>query len=357
MNGAPVSSIDLLPTIAAAAGAKAPNDRPIDGVDLLPHLAAGGAALAPRPLFWRDGAYRSVIDDGWKLIVSARPARRWLFDLGADPTERNDLSAREPPEEPLVRRRSQAKREGAVAAEEGRRPEAQGRASVVARSGSRREKKALGLTLSERLEQDRLRPLCRRERHLPGQAMAAVIGRARARSDVHDLEELALVGGGAERPEAAAGLVALPAEQRLARGLDEPELRLLGADAPLHRPAEVALLGPGGEALQLHLVGAGLVQPRRESLRGPIETAPARTTVDAVELGGEGPQGGGLAGSEQASPLRSGQHPRPPLRGDFRCERGSRECPGGVGRGSSPHWNCLQPARISRLFYLETRGE
>ncbi len=94
--GAPVSSIDLLPTIAAAAGAKAPNDRPIDGVDLLPHLAAGGAALAPRPLFWRDGAYRSVIDDGWKLIVSARPARRWLFDLGADPTERNDLSAREP---------------------------------------------------------------------------------------------------------------------------------------------------------------------------------------------------------------------------------------------------------------------
>lgn len=91
----PVSGIDLLPTIAAAAGAPPPADRTLDGVDLLPRLT-GERATEPRTLHWRDGAYRSVRDGRWKLIVSARPARTWLFDLDRDPTERHDLSGSRP---------------------------------------------------------------------------------------------------------------------------------------------------------------------------------------------------------------------------------------------------------------------
>jgi uncharacterized sulfatase len=93
---APVSGIDVLPTVAAAAGAALPADRPIDGIDLLPYLAEGAGEPAPRALFWRDGPYRAVRDGDWKLIVSERPKRDWLFDLASDPTERTDLSAARP---------------------------------------------------------------------------------------------------------------------------------------------------------------------------------------------------------------------------------------------------------------------
>lgn len=95
-HASPVSGIDIVPTVLAAAGASPPSDRPIDGVDLLPRLTAPGSTAPPRALFWRDGGYRSVRDGDWKLIVSERPARTWLFDLSRDPTERDDLSEREP---------------------------------------------------------------------------------------------------------------------------------------------------------------------------------------------------------------------------------------------------------------------
>jgi uncharacterized sulfatase len=88
----PVSNIDILPTVAAAAGAKLPTDRVIDGVNLLPHLAANPVPQPPRPLFWRDGPYRSVQDKGWKLIVAERPKKDWLFNLAIDPTEKINVA-------------------------------------------------------------------------------------------------------------------------------------------------------------------------------------------------------------------------------------------------------------------------
>jgi NAD(P)-dependent dehydrogenase (short-subunit alcohol dehydrogenase family) len=48
----------------------------------------GRGAQAARALFWRDGPYRTVQEQGWKLIVSERPAKDWLFNLNTDPTER-----------------------------------------------------------------------------------------------------------------------------------------------------------------------------------------------------------------------------------------------------------------------------
>jgi uncharacterized sulfatase len=93
---APVSHLDLFTTFAAAAGAAIPDDRPIDGVDLLPHLR-GEAPDTPHPvLFWREGYYRSVLADGWKLQVSQRPDKEWLYDLGSDPTEQHNLAAAHP---------------------------------------------------------------------------------------------------------------------------------------------------------------------------------------------------------------------------------------------------------------------
>jgi uncharacterized sulfatase len=95
----PVSNIDILPTVVAAAGARLPTDRVMDGVNLLPFLGKNAAQQAPqppRPLFWRDGPYRTVQDGGWKLIASEKPKKDWLFNLHADPTEKLNLAATEP---------------------------------------------------------------------------------------------------------------------------------------------------------------------------------------------------------------------------------------------------------------------
>ncbi|MDI4633956.1 sulfatase-like hydrolase/transferase [Pelomonas sp. V22] len=90
---APISNIDVLPTAVAAAGAKLPTDRVIDGVNLLPFLNGTPATQPERPLFWRDGRYRAVQSQGWKLIVSELPRKEWLFNLNEDPTERRNLIA------------------------------------------------------------------------------------------------------------------------------------------------------------------------------------------------------------------------------------------------------------------------
>ncbi|MGH6615859.1 sulfatase-like hydrolase/transferase [Sphingomonas sp.] len=82
--------LDIFATIAAAAGAKVPSDRPMDGFDLL------GPAPKRDALFWRSGDYRAVRQGDWKLQVSKRPDKAWLFDLAVDPTEKVDLAAREP---------------------------------------------------------------------------------------------------------------------------------------------------------------------------------------------------------------------------------------------------------------------
>jgi arylsulfatase A-like enzyme len=93
---APMGHLDILPTAAAAAGAKLPDDRVIDGVDVLPFVTGARDGVPHRTLFWREGYHQMVWDDGWKLIATARPAKKWLFHLTEDPTERHDLAATRP---------------------------------------------------------------------------------------------------------------------------------------------------------------------------------------------------------------------------------------------------------------------
>jgi arylsulfatase A-like enzyme len=84
--------MDIFATVAAVAGA--PPQSQLDGVNLLPYLR--GQAQPPRTIYWRAGPYRVLREGDWKLQVSERPDRVWLFNLRADPTERRDLSALQP---------------------------------------------------------------------------------------------------------------------------------------------------------------------------------------------------------------------------------------------------------------------
>ncbi|MFK7899080.1 MAG: sulfatase [Myxococcota bacterium] len=92
----PVAHIDIMPTLAAAAGAAEPKNVILDGVNLLP-LATGDDAddWNRETLFWQNGHYQVVRHGDWKLQINDRPTdgpQAWLYDLAADPTEQNNLA-------------------------------------------------------------------------------------------------------------------------------------------------------------------------------------------------------------------------------------------------------------------------
>jgi len=95
-NAAPVAGIDIFATAAAAAGAALPSDRVIDGVNLLPFANGQKSGRPHETLFWRSGHYRVVRAGDWKLQLSERPQKIWLFDLANDPTEHVNLAAAQP---------------------------------------------------------------------------------------------------------------------------------------------------------------------------------------------------------------------------------------------------------------------
>jgi arylsulfatase A-like enzyme len=88
--------VDIFATAVAAAGGDLPADRKMDGVNLLPWIAGEARGAPHESLYWRSGRYKTVLVGDWKLQESANPEAQWLFDLGADPTERSDRSQARP---------------------------------------------------------------------------------------------------------------------------------------------------------------------------------------------------------------------------------------------------------------------
>lgn len=86
--------VDIFATAAAAAGAKLPDDRVYDGLDLMRQVE--GEDMSERNLYFRSGHYRTLFKGDWKLQVSERPAKTWLFNLADDPTEQRNLAMDEP---------------------------------------------------------------------------------------------------------------------------------------------------------------------------------------------------------------------------------------------------------------------
>tara|TARA_B100000029_G_scaffold506448_1_gene589213 strand:- start:1385 stop:2080 length:696 start_codon:yes stop_codon:yes gene_type:complete len=91
----PIHHTDIFSTIAAAANATIPNDRKIDGVDLLPFITGINTNIPHETLFWKQGHNQTVLHNGWKLIRTSTPDKKWLFNLNEDPTERINLASSE----------------------------------------------------------------------------------------------------------------------------------------------------------------------------------------------------------------------------------------------------------------------
>ncbi|MEO1406242.1 MAG: sulfatase, partial [Pseudomonadota bacterium] len=92
-----VAHIDVMPTLAAAAGAPLPEGVTIDGRDMLPSAKGEGSIDRPNDaIFWSSGFYKVVRAGDWKLQINEQQEKAWLFNLAVDPTEQNNLADLEP---------------------------------------------------------------------------------------------------------------------------------------------------------------------------------------------------------------------------------------------------------------------
>jgi arylsulfatase A-like enzyme len=117
-----VSSLDIVPTAAAVAGAELPRDRIYDGVDLMPYLTGKDARVPNPTLYWRAGATYAIRDgdnklweankaapgieaganrgavapDGLEAKVGPYGRHVMLFDLARDPGETHNLVRQKP---------------------------------------------------------------------------------------------------------------------------------------------------------------------------------------------------------------------------------------------------------------------
>jgi arylsulfatase A len=93
-------TMDLTASILAATTTPVPPDARLEGVDLFPILQRK-APQVERTLFWRTGGpspvnmnQKAVRSGDWKLIIDGAVTRIFLFNVKADPAEREDWFAR-----------------------------------------------------------------------------------------------------------------------------------------------------------------------------------------------------------------------------------------------------------------------
>lgn len=91
----PVISLDVMPTVCAAAGAELPDDRIYDGRNMLPVILGQAEKPLHEALFWYDGTNQWAVRAGkWKLL--SRNGSVELYDLASDIGEKNNLKEQFP---------------------------------------------------------------------------------------------------------------------------------------------------------------------------------------------------------------------------------------------------------------------
>lgn len=95
-------TMDLTASILAATGTPVPSDARLEGIDLFPILERK-APEVERTLFWRTAGptpvnmnQKAVRSGDWKLLLDGAATRTFLFNVKADPAERQDWFARRP---------------------------------------------------------------------------------------------------------------------------------------------------------------------------------------------------------------------------------------------------------------------
>lgn len=92
----PVSTLDILPTLAAAASVPVTGTQPLDGKDLMPWIEGTKTGSPHELLYWKLGPESAIRRGKWKLWIDNAGQKSRLYDLDADPGEMRDLSQQEP---------------------------------------------------------------------------------------------------------------------------------------------------------------------------------------------------------------------------------------------------------------------
>jgi len=92
----PIISLDILPTVVAAAGGKLQKDDKVDGINLLPLMEGKTNSLPERYLYWRFNRAWAIRDANWKLIKDRSSKRPQLFNISSDISETRDMHAEKP---------------------------------------------------------------------------------------------------------------------------------------------------------------------------------------------------------------------------------------------------------------------
>jgi len=91
----PISTLDILPTVAAACDVSTEGTQALDGRNLLPYLAGEEKGDPHEALFWKLAAYSAVRIGKWKMYLKPRDGTEEVYNLEQDPSEKCDLAKSE----------------------------------------------------------------------------------------------------------------------------------------------------------------------------------------------------------------------------------------------------------------------
>jgi arylsulfatase A-like enzyme len=96
----PVSSLDILGTIAGLSNVEIDKEKPLDGVNLIPYLQGKEKGTPHQNIYLRkfDQDLHSVRDGDLKLIVKWKGSKKELYNLKTDIGETNNIASQFPEE-------------------------------------------------------------------------------------------------------------------------------------------------------------------------------------------------------------------------------------------------------------------